>query len=364
MASPNIKKKNDASTETPENIPVQFRSMPEPRFLISDIGGTNIRFASFVADPRQREYEIIYRINPKTKQAYHVLEALRDYCTKFKVNYTAACLGVAGRVKDAAVQVTNRPDLIRRVDVATVLGIDESRVLLVNDMPPHLASVDRLLPAELIDIHPGQYDPQGTRAVLMPGTGVGVGASAYVRDRPHHQSIASEGGHVDFAPRNEQQDRLLQFLHPLAAQSGHANVSNEFVFCGDGLRRMYAFLKNPTATTADDAPHSEDITSAAMTGNLPADDLRMRTIELYLQILGAAAGNLALMFTATGGVYLGGSICLSLRTLLPTPAFLESFVNSGPPQHRALMQEVPVRLIDYKDSGLLGAGVLALGLIQ
>jgi glucokinase len=69
------------------------------------------------------------------------------------------------------------------------------------------------------------------------------------------------------------------------------------------------------------------------------------------------------MMMSTGGVYLGGSICLTLRRLLPTPPFLDAFLTSGPEAHRPLMADVPVRLIDYKDSGLLGAGVLALRLV-
>jgi glucokinase len=338
--------------------------MPQPRFLVSDIGGTNIRLASFQTDPRQREMEVPYRLDPENKP-YRVLDALKDYReNKAKFDFTAACLGVAGRVKGDQVQITNRPDLIRRKEVADVLEIDESRVLLVNDMPPHLASVDRLLPSELIDIHTGQYDPQATRGVLMPGTGVGVGGAVFVKDRPHHQPFPSEGGHHDFAPRDEQQERLLRFCRPLAKQMGITNVSNEIIFAGEGIRRIYAFLENPDAMSTHAAPKSEEITAAVAGGNLPADDLRWRTIELYLKILGAAAGNLALMLTATGGIYLGGNICLSLRTLLPTPAFLDAFLNSGPPTHRALMKEVPVRLIDYADSGLLGAGVLALGLVS
>src|SRR4051812_25475264 len=143
------------------------------RFLIADIGGTNIRVASFVADPRQREAEITFRQNPATGQPYHVLDALREYRAKMSYAYTAACLGVAGRVKGDEVQITNRPDLIRRDDVAKTLSIDPARVMLVNDMPPHLASVDRLLPSEVIEIKPGSHDPQGARAILMPGTGVG-----------------------------------------------------------------------------------------------------------------------------------------------------------------------------------------------
>jgi glucokinase len=235
-------------------------------------------------------------------------------------------------------------------------------MLLINDMPPHLACVDLLLPDELIEIRSGTLDPSGSRAVLMPGTGVGVGGAVSVEGSPHHP-FASEGGHIDFSPRDEQQDRLMQFLRPMAVQHQINHVSNEFVFAGEGLRRIYAFLRNPLIPNLDGVPKSEEITTAAANNDLPVDDLRRQTVELYLRILGAAAGNLALMFAATGGIYLGGSICLSLRRFLHMPVFLDEFLNSGPASHRAMMEVVPVRLIDYKDSGLLGAGALAKGLL-
>lgn len=308
-----------------------------------------------------REQETVYRSKPENGEPFGVIEALRDYRARFSGEFTAACLGVAGRVKGDEVQITNRPDLVRAVDVAEVLGLDAARVMLVNDMPPHLACVDRLLPAEVIEIHRGSGDPRGARGVLMPGTGVGVGGAVFVPGRGH-LPFASEGGHVDFSPRDDEQDELVRFLRPIARKRRHVHVSQEIVFAGDGIRRIYTFLNRGRPEDVEAAPRSEQITQAVAVGNLPVDDVRFRTIELYLKVLGASAGNLALTLTATGGIYLGGSICLTLRRLLSGRAFVEAFLNSGPETHRELMSEVPVRLIDYKDSGLLGAGVLALGL--
>ena len=331
--------------------------MADERFLISDIGGTNIRLATCRSDPREREQEIIYRLDPATGKPYAVLDAIRQYVKSSTGSFVAACLGVAGRVKVDGVQITNRPDHIEAQAVADILGIPIQRVLLINDMPPHLASIDRLLPAERIDIKPGELDGHGTRVVLMPGTGVGVGGSVAVPGQPH-RPFPSEGGHLDFAPRDEQQDRLLVYMRKLAGSLNLQRVSNEFVFCGEGLRRIYGFFQQETGRTSGAVPRAEQITAAAA-GNLAADDLSRLTVELFLKLLGAAAGNLALTFTATGGVYLGGSICLTLRQMLTSDLFVNEFLTSGPPAHHALLREVPVRLIDYRDSGLLGAGVLA-----
>jgi glucokinase len=214
----------------------------------------------------------------------------------------------------------------------------------------------------LIVIHPGVTGSTGARGVLMPGTGVGVGGAVAAPDE-RHRPFPSEGGHIDFAPRDEQQDRLLVFLRRLSEQQKLGWVSNEFVFAGEGIRRIFAFLQNPGAASLEGVPKSEEITRAVATGDLPVTDLRRQTIELYLKILGAAAGNLALMLNATGGIFLGGSICLNLQKLLHTPLFLQPFLSSGPPSHRDMIADVPVRLIDYVDSGLLGAGALAKGLV-
>jgi glucokinase len=335
--------------------------MAETQFLIADIGGTNIRLASCGSDPRQRQQEIVYRQNPKTNRPFSVGEALEDYLQKCPNPFAAACLGIAGRVSRNEVRITNRPDVVRGSDIAKALSIDPSRVLLVNDMPPHLAAVDRLLRSELIEIKRGSGDPAASRAILMPGTGLGIGGAVSVPGRGH-LPFPSEGGHLDFSPRDEQQDQLLRFLRPIAEQANAGLVSNEFILAGDGIRRIFAFLQNPNAPTIE-APKSEEITTAAAGAALPPDDIRRRTIDLYLKLLGAAAGNLALMLAATGGLFLGGSICLSLRKLLGTPVFLDAFLSTGPPAHQSFMQEVPVMLLDYKDTGLLGTGVLAQGLL-
>jgi glucokinase len=330
--------------------------------LVSDIGGTNIRMAWFADDPRQRMDEANFRVDPKTGKPYEILTAIREYLARVNVPFSAACFGVAGEVRGDSVKLTNRPDTISRTEIAKVLKLDAGQVLLINDMPPHLACVDFLKPSELIEIRAGEPNTSGSRAVLMPGTGVGVGG-AISTGGTAYLHFPSEGGHVDFAPRDIEQDRLMQFLRPIAQQSVGGPVSNELVFAGEGLRRLYAFLRDSSSPNFDGVPKSEEITTAAANGDLPETDLRRRTVELYMRILGAAAGNLALMMAATGGLYLGGSICLSLRRFLMSPHFIDAFLNSGPATHRAFMQAVPIRLINYKDSGLLGAGALAKGLL-
>jgi glucokinase len=335
--------------------------MAEQRYLVCDIGGTNIRVAAFDTDPRQRIAEVNYRENTDTREPWDVLEALADYRGRLGGTLAAACLGVAGRVRDDGewVAVTNRPNVtVRRKQVAEALQLDPLRVRLVNDMPPHIACVDSLEPRELHTIKAGEVDPGSTRAIVMPGTGLGVGGAVYVAGHGY-EPFPSEGGHLDFAPRSDPQDRLLRSGRMLARELGHHNVSNEFFVSGPGLRRIFACLAKPDAPTLGSAPPSEQITALAGKQNGDPQDLRRRTIDTFIELLGQVCGNVVLMELATGGLFVGGGICRTLRAELASPTFREAFCASGPPAHRSLLEEVPVRLIDYAESGLLGAGVLA-----
>lgn len=335
--------------------------MDKGRYLVCDVGGTNIRIAMFEGDPRNRTAEANYRENARTGRAWDVVEALQDYRSRMAGELKGACFGIAGRVRDdgAWVALTNRANVtVRREEVAKVLELDPSHVRLVNDMPPHIACVDHLQPSERATIKGGTADGGGTRAIVMPGSGLGVGAA--VSCDGSYRPVPSEGGHLGFAPRDDEQDRLLVSARKLARTEGLEIVSNEYLISGPGLRRIYACLANPDAPTLSAVPESESITAMAGRDDVASDDPRRRTVLLFSKLLGQVCGNVALIELATGGIWMGGSICLQIRDELLSETFREAFLSSGPPAHRSLLEEIPITLIDYKESGLLGAGVLAM----
>ncbi|HMO27238.1 MAG TPA: glucokinase [Tepidisphaeraceae bacterium] len=335
--------------------------MDKGRYLVCDIGGTNIRIAMFEGDPRHRTAEANYRENAKTGRAWEVVAALEDYRSRMAGELRGACFGIAGRVRDdgAWVALTNRANVtVRREEVAKVLELDPSHVRLVNDMPPHIACVDHLQPSERVTIKGGSADAGGTRAIVMPGSGLGVGGAVCCDGT--YRPFPSEGGHLGFAPRDEEQDRLLASARRLARLEGLDVVSNEYLVSGPGLRRIHACLINPDAPSLNDVPESETIAALAGRDDIPADEPRRRTVLMFTRLLGQVCGNVALIELATGGLWVGGSICLQFRDELQTDTFREPFLSSGPPAHRSLLEEIPITLIDYKESGLLGAGVLAM----
>jgi glucokinase len=330
------------------------------RYLVSDIGGTNIRVAVFDTDPRQRLLEANYSKRPDGTP-WIIRDALADYVARTNVPIKAACMGVAGRVREGTVKITNRPDTIVRDEIAGVLGVEPAKLRIVNDMPPHLASVERLKNEEVEEILPGKPQADGARGIVMPGSGLGIGGAMWTP--AGYEPFPSEGGHLEFAPRDDEQVALLEYTRAaFAAQNPAARtlpISFENLVSGPGLRRLYAFYAKKNPTDLDALPKGEEITAVATEPSAKDDDPRRLAVNLMVKLMGQAAGNLALLLVATGGVYLGGSIGLTLRDELHSDLFRETFLSTGP-KHRALLEEIPVRLLDYKDTGLLGAGVLAM----
>jgi glucokinase len=201
-------------------------------------------------------------------------------------------------------------------------------------------------------LNQGLPDPTGTIAVVSAGTGLGE-ATAYW-DGTAHRAIASEGGHADFAPRNELETELLLFL-----RAEHGRVSTERVVSGPGLRNIYRFLRDarhlPETPAVAEAMRTGDpsaaITRAALAGECP---LCGQVLDLFVSLYGAEAGNVALRTLATGGVYLGGGIAPKVIERLKGPGFMLAFTTKG--RLSPLLENIPVRVILNDRTALLGAG--------
>jgi glucokinase len=270
---------------------------------------------------------------------------------------------VAGPVIAGRAVTTNLPWRIDagRIDagrLAACLGLPST--VLLNDVEAHAWAVDRLAEVDLLTLQPGKTG-DGNVAVIAAGTGLGF--SALARSGGTSVSIASEGGHADFAPRSALEAELLAFL-----RSRHGHVSVERVLSGPGLVDVYEFLREAgggqdpewlgVALRDSDAPAS--IALAAMNRS---SDTCARAVALFLEAYGAEAGNWALRTLATGGVYLGGGIAAKLlgpssvageawrgraRALL-----LKGFLEKG--RLRPLLETVPVRVILDERAPLIGA---------
>jgi glucokinase len=323
--------------------------------LGGDIGGTKVNLALF--DWRGE------RLSRVRMESYHSLEldglpsALNMFLGHEAPPLSAAAFGVAGPVQDGRAQITNLPWTVDADNLRSVLGIQ--RVKLINDLEATAYGVLTLEPADMLVVNAGMTVP-GNAAVIAAGTGLGEGLLFW--DGTRYHPAPSEGGHADFAPRNDLETELLAFL-----RRRYPHVSYERLLSGPGLVNIYEFLRD--TGRGDEPPafaaqlHEEDpaavVSHAALEG---APSLCVQALDLFTTIYGAEAGNLALKVMATGGVYVGGGIAPKIRAKLADGTFMKAFRDKG--RMKFLMDLTPVRVILNETTALHGAGYCAARLAQ
>jgi glucokinase len=187
--------------------------------------------------------------------------------------------------------------------------------------------------------------------VIAPGTGLGEAGLFW--DGKRHHVFACEGGHTDFGPQGDLQIELVRFLH---ARFGH--VSYERVLSGPGLVNVYEFLRDTGcekesaefAAALKKGDPAAVISRAALDGGNP---LAEKALDLWIEVYGAEAANLALKVMATGGLFLAGGISPKILAKLKGPVFMKSFVEKG--RLRPLLEAIPVQVVINEKAGLLGA---------
>jgi glucokinase len=270
-----------------------------------------------------------------------------------------AVFGVAGPVIENRVEVTNLPWLVDAAQLEEEL--DLSSVVLLNDLASTANGVPLLTPDECHTLKEGQSDPQGAIAVVAPGTGLGEGFLTWDQDDNRYRPHASEGGHTDFGPLTPRQMQLLRYLWPR-----FEHVSYEHICSGIGIPNIYAFFRgggyaDEPAWLAEELAEADDPTPVIVNGALDEErtcELCSMTLDAFVSILGAEAGNLALKVMATGGVYLGGGIPPRILPALESESFLDAFHAKG--RHRDLMQRMPVHVILNPEIALLGVAAYGL----
>ena len=317
--------------------------------LAGDIGATKTVLGIFSAKagPRVPLAEATF---PSAR--YPSLEALvREFLGQSGQTVDRASFGVAGPVVSGRAAITNLPWAIDEARLRAALRLTSVRV--VNDLDAVARAVPLLEQADKCQLTAGEPVAGGAIAVIAPGTGLGEafltwGGSGY---RAH----PSEGGHADFAPTDARQMDLLRYL-----QQRFGHVSYERVCSGRGLPNLYAFLKDSgvapepgwLAEQLAGAPDPTPVIANAALAQVPCD-LCVATLEMFVSILGAEAGNLALKVLATGGVYLGGGMPPHLLPFLKGEGFMRAFRGKG--RFADLLGRVPVHVILTPRVGLFGA---------
>jgi glucokinase len=331
------------------------------RIITGDIGGTHARLQIVTCDGEDCR---VQRSEQYASQSYPDFDAiLRVFLeTELPGTISVACLAIAGPVQSTTngqrVQVTNLPWVLDSAALADAFAIPH--VVLINDFQAVGHGLGALPEASFAVLQEGKPVQNGTRAVIGAGTGLG---QAILLPRPTGMEVlATEGGHVDFGPTTELELELARWL-----MSNQGRACYEDVLSGPGLFRLYTFLRarrpeDESATLAL-AIQREDPAAAITQAALQHQDaLATATLNLFVHIYGAQAGNLALAVGAAGGIDLAGGIAPRIIARLRTPIFLEAFLSKGSQSH--WLAAVPVRVVMDPGAGLHGALVVARKLVM
>jgi glucokinase len=268
----------------------------------------------------------------------------------------ACCFGVPGPVRDGRLKLTNLPWTLDARDLRKSLGIQH--IFLINDLEANGYGITEVVPDKIFTLHTGDASSVGHRGLIAAGTGLGECLLIWDTILRRHLPIPSEGGHGDFAARNDTEIALLQYLR----RALNGRVSTERVVSGLGIQNVYAFLRDDQKMEEPawlrERMKAED--PNAVIGACADDgssEICVRTIEMVTAAYGAEAGNLALKLLALGGVYLGGGIAPKILKFLSGGKFMEAFLDKG--RLSPMLETIPVRVILDDTCALLGAAAYA-----
>lgn len=323
--------------------------------LAGDVGGTKTLLGLFKTAGRRLE---VSREEGFASGEFRSLEAVVEaFLSGGRGKVSAASVGVAGPVIDGRSQRVNLKWSVDRRRLARSLGLAPDRVAVINDLEATAWGVPLLDGRRLRNLTPRLRPRPGNAALIAAGTGLGMALMPWDGER-HHPS-ASEGGHQHFGPRDDLEIALLRYM-----RRRHGRVSVERLVCGAGFSAIYTFLTENgwgegsramrARLAAADDPNAA-ISQAALDGT---DPLAEKTMQMFVGMYGAAAGDLALVAKATGGVYVGGGIAPRILPRLVDGTFIEAFRDKG--RLRSLVEKIPVRVILEPRTALLGAAAHAL----
>jgi glucokinase len=325
--------------------------------LAGDVGGTKVHLALYnfaggrLVSVRDHKF-------PSTEFATldDVVKAFLAQAGDEKEEIVAACFGCPGPVRDGRLKLTNLPWTLDERDLQTSLGIEH--IFLINDLEANGYGIPELAPEKVFTLREGDPGAVGHRGLVSAGTGLGEALLIWDAKTQRHRPLASEGGHCDFAPRNEREIALLNYL--LRTLKGR--VSFERVVSGLGIKNVYAFLRDDQKMEEPawlrERMAAEDPNAAI--GQCAEDgssEICFETMRMFTSAFGAEAGNVALKVLAMGGIYLGGGIAPKILKTMQSGEFTKAFLDKG--RLSPLLEALPVRIILDDTCALLGAAAFA-----
>jgi glucokinase len=325
--------------------------------LAGDVGGTKVHLAlyNFAGG----------RLSAVRDQKFpaHEFATLDDVVKAFLTQdntpvdqVVAACFGCPGPVRDGRLKLTNLPWTLDARDLRTSLGIEH--IFLINDLEANGYGIPELAPESVFTLHEGDAKSVGHRGLVSAGTGLGEALLIWDAKTQRHLPLPSEGGHSDFAARNETEIALLEYLR----RTLNGRVSFERVVSGLGIKNIYAFLRDDQKMQEPqwlrDRLASEDPNAViGQCGEDGSSEICAEALRLFVSAYGAEAGNVALKVLAMGGIYLGGGIPPKILKTMQNGEFTRAFLDKG--RLSPLLESIPVRIILDDTCALLGAAAYA-----
>ncbi|OCG23459.1 glucokinase [Gilliamella sp. wkB108] len=307
--------------------------------LVTDIGGTNARFALY--NLTTNELSAITKILIAKHDV--LLTLIKDYLATQSVKIDMACIAIACPIDDEdVITMTNndlsfsRSELIRELNLTTLE--------VINDFTAVSTSIPKLLPQDVVKI--GGGEPDLNYPIAIYGAGTGLGVSHLININGHWISLSGEGGHTELPMTNDEEDRILVQL-----RKKFGRVSTERFLSGNGIVNIYqALLQINNQPIEDITP--DIIVQRALDNSCP---ICLQTLNHFCTFMGRFGGNLVLTLNTQGGVYIAGGIVPRFIEFFKKSAFRDAFENKG--RMSFLVKKVPVYVITHKDPGLFGAGV-------
>lgn len=313
--------------------------------LAGDIGGTKSWLAVF--DTQQSNSIVAEKIY-SSQQFDSLAAVVQEFCRDFQLNsFSSACFGLPGPVTGEQVQLTNLPWLVSSQAISQQCNI--AKVRLINDFQAAALGIDAISSDQLVCLQEGRFNPQGNRLVVGAGTGLGV--APIVNTPQGFVPQPCEGGHMDFAPVNELQQRLQKWLW-----QSWRHLSYERLLSGAGLQALYAFFGKLSIKEQDTWPQPEQVQQWAEEGQAEA----IKAINAFVQIYAAYIGNIALLWPAYAGIYIAGGIAAKLEPWMRKEGFLTKLQDKG--RMSDLVAGMPVYLVKDPALGLKGAMLCATSL--
>lgn len=322
--------------------------------LAADIGGTSTRLA--LCGQNGKGFRVITEDKFVSAEYPGICAILETFLSGKSAKIDRACFGIPGPVTGEIIELANLPWKIDAKAIKQILKIE--KIGLINDLEANAYGLCELKGKDFAVLNEGTKNRTGNAAIISAGTGLGEAGLHFESAIKIRHPFASEGGHADFAPRNELEIELLRFL-----LTRFKRVSVERVLSGQGLQNIYEFLRDTGRETEPVSLAKEIAESDDMAAVISANGIKHiypiceTALKMFVSIYGAEAGNLALKMLATGGVYLGGGIAPKILPVLQEPIFIEAFRAKG--RMSPLLEKIPVRVVLNDKAALLGAAHFA-----